>query len=281
MNENTNKPAVDIEPEGKMTIYKPDAPMIYGLIGQAMREIGAIGKTSRNEQQKFMYRGIDAVYNALNPVMAKLGIFITPEILEQKREERVSKKYDQNGNERTSVLFYSIITVRYTVYAPDGSNIQLTVIGEGMDSGDKATNKALSIAMKYAMFQLFMIPTEDLSDPDADTHTDITPKGTMPAGTLQDRVNQACTRKQAEVTKQAGGVPATAQEAQEAPKTAQEYIKVAVARFMREIPGFNLVNARAELIATGKIEDVPSATMTMAQAVAMVKAIDEVYGGKK
>lgn len=254
-----------------------ETPMIYGLIGQAMREIGAIGKTSRNQQQGFMYRGIDAVYNALNPVMSKLGIFITPEILDHKREERTTKKYDQQGNERTSVLFYSIITVRYTVYAPDGSNIQLTVIGEGMDSGDKATNKALSIAMKYAMFQLFCIPTEDLVDPDAETHTGITPK-TMPAGTLQERVNQAA-RTPATVTKQAN-VPTPMQEPPK-PQTAQEYIKAAVARFTREIPGFNLVTARAELIAAGKIDDVPSATMSMAQAVAMVKAIDETYGGKK
>jgi hypothetical protein len=55
---------------------------IFGLIGQAMREIGAIGKDSKNAQQGFMYRGIDAVMNALNPVMAKLGLFLCPEVLE-------------------------------------------------------------------------------------------------------------------------------------------------------------------------------------------------------
>jgi hypothetical protein len=141
---------------------------IYGLIGKAMKMVGAIGKESKNAQQGFMYRGIDAVYNALNPVMAELGLFICPEIIEQRREERTTK-----GG---TVLTYSILTMKYTVYAPDGSNVSCTVIGEGMDSGDKASNKAMSIAMKYAMFQLFFIPTEAV-DPDAEVHTDVLPKG--------------------------------------------------------------------------------------------------------
>ena len=141
---------------------------IHELIGKAMTKIGAIGKDSVNEQQKFRYRGIDAVYNALNPVMSELGIFICPEILEQRREERTTR----NG----SVLTYTILTIKYTVYAPDGSNVSLTVVGEGMDSGDKSANKAMSVAMKYAMFQLFCIPTEEMVDPDKDVYTDIMPK---------------------------------------------------------------------------------------------------------
>lgn len=141
--------------------------MIFGLMGQAMREIGAIGKNTKNQQQGFMYRGIDAVYNALNPVMSKLGLFLCPEVLEQTREERVNK----NG----TTLLYSILKIKYTMYAPDGSNVSCVVIGEGMDSGDKASNKAMSVAMKYAAFQLFMIPTEELVDPDEEVH-DVEPK---------------------------------------------------------------------------------------------------------
>jgi len=141
---------------------------IHELIGKAMGEIGAIGKDSKNSQQGFMYRGIDAVYNALNPVMAKYGLFICPEIVDQKREERTTQK--------GAVLTYTVLTIKYTVYAPDGSNITLTVVGEGMDSGDKSTNKAMSVAMKYAMFQLFFIPTEELKDPDAEVYTDIRPR---------------------------------------------------------------------------------------------------------
>lgn len=140
---------------------------IHELIGKAMGEVGAIGKDSRNNQQGFMYRGIDAVYNALNPVMAKYGLFICPEVIDQKREERTTK----NG----SAITYTILTMKYTIYAPDGSNVSCTVVGEGMDSGDKSSNKAMSVAMKYAMFQLFFIPTEELKDPDADVY-EVQPK---------------------------------------------------------------------------------------------------------
>ena len=145
-----------------------NVPQIYGLIGQAMREIGAVGKDKRNPQQGFMYRGIDAVYNALSPVMAKLGLFLVPEILEQNREERTTAK--------GGLLLYTILKIRYTVFAPDGSSVSCVTVGEAMDSGDKSCNKAMSAAFKYAAFQLFCIPTEEMIDPDAEVHTDVAPK---------------------------------------------------------------------------------------------------------
>ena len=118
------------------------------------------GRTSKNEKQNYNFRGIDAVMNALHPAMVKNRIFVVPEVLEQQREERQSK----NGK-----LIYSICKIKYTFFADDGSGISATVIGEGMDSGDKATNKAMSVAFKYACFQVFCIPTEDMTDPDAET----------------------------------------------------------------------------------------------------------------
>ena len=44
-----------------------------------------------------------------------------------------------------------------------------------MDSGDKASNKAMSAAFKYACFQTFCIPTEEMQDPDAETPPPSTP----------------------------------------------------------------------------------------------------------
>ena len=135
---------------------------IYQTIDAVMSEIGAVGKTSKNTQQGFMFRGIDAVMNAINPALVKHHLFIVPEVIDQKREERTTSK----GN----ALIYSIVTVKYTFYAEDGSSVSAVVIGEGMDSGDKATNKAMSIAFKYACFQVFCIPTEEMVDPDQDSH---------------------------------------------------------------------------------------------------------------
>lgn len=148
---------------------------IYSAILGVMADVGAIGKDKKNQQQGFKYRGIDDVMNALQPAMVKHGIFVAPTIIEQKREERQANK---GGN-----LIYSICTIKYTFYAKDGSNVDVTVIGEGMDSGDKATNKAMSIAFKYACFQVFCIPTEEMKDPDAET-----PPPSDPVKAKQDRL---------------------------------------------------------------------------------------------
>lgn len=139
---------------------------IFESISKVMGDIGAIGKTSKNTTQGFMFRGIDAVMNAINPALVKYKLFIVPEVLEQSREERQTTK--------GGTLIYSIVKVKYTFYAEDGSNISAVVIGEGMDSGDKATNKAMSIAFKYACFQVFCIPTEEMVDPDKESH-EVTP----------------------------------------------------------------------------------------------------------
>jgi hypothetical protein len=150
------------------------ADQIFKLMGEAMRKISAVSKDSVNQTQGFKYRGIDAVMNALYPVMSELGLFIVPEVLEQTREERVSVK-TYNNTEKKTTLLYSILKIRYTMYAPDGSNVSCVVIGEGMDSGDKASNKAMAVGLKYACFQMFMIPTEDMIDPDSETH-EVEPK---------------------------------------------------------------------------------------------------------
>lgn len=134
---------------------------IFETINAVMEEIGAVGKNSRNEKQNYMYRGVDDVMNALNPAFIKHKLFMVPEVVSQKREER------QTANGKNTI--YSVLSVKYTFYAEDGSSIYTIVPGEGMDSGDKASNKAMSSAFKYACFQVFCIPTEEMQDPDAET----------------------------------------------------------------------------------------------------------------
>lgn len=137
-------------------------PMIYEAITNIMADIDAIGKDQKAGSGSFGYkfRGIDQVINYMKPLLAKHGVFVVPEVLETTREERVNTK---GGN-----VIYSVMKVKHTYYAKDGSSISSIVVGEGMDTGDKASNKALSIAMKYSMFQVFCIPTEEMHDPDAE-----------------------------------------------------------------------------------------------------------------
>lgn len=136
--------------------------MIHKQIVAAMADIEAITKNRSNQQQNYKFRGIDDAYNALHDVFAKHKIFTVPKILAEKVEERV--------NSSGRALFYRVLTIEYTVFAEDGSSVSGIVIGEGMDTGDKAANKAMSVAHKYFLLQLFMIPTEDKKDPEEDNH---------------------------------------------------------------------------------------------------------------
>lgn len=137
-------------------------PMIYAAMCAVMKDMVAIGKDSTNQQQGFKFRSIDAVYNALNPLLAKHGVFTAPKVLEKTREER--------ANSKGTVLAFTCLRMEYTFWASDGSSVSCVVEGEGMDSGDKSANKAMAIAHKYALLQTFCIPTEEQKDPDAEVH---------------------------------------------------------------------------------------------------------------
>lgn len=165
---------------------------IYQSITKIMEEVPSIGKTQRNKIQGFMYRGIDDVMNALQPLLAKNKVFIVPEILEQTREERTTSK---GGN-----LIYSICKIKYKFYAEDGSSIEAITIGEGMDSGDKATNKAMAIAMKYALFQVFCIPTDEMKDPDSETPEQSTKKSSV----TDNKISEADAKKVEAMMKEMG-----------------------------------------------------------------------------
>lgn len=141
-----------------MSVYKA-----ISAVAKEMAEQG-ISKDRENRQQGFNFRGIDQVYNALAPMLAKHGLVILPRITERSVTERTTK----NGG----VLFYVVVKAEFDFVATeDGSKHTVITYGEAMDSGDKATNKAMSIAYKYAAFQAFCIPTEQTAiDADAEVH---------------------------------------------------------------------------------------------------------------
>ena len=134
--------------------------MIYSLIPKVSESIGAIPKTQENKAQGFKFRGIDQFLNAAHKAFNEHGIFTTAEVLDRVREERPSRS--------GGVMLTTVLRVRYTFYAPDGSHVATITEGEGMDSGDKATAKAMSVSAKYAYAFTFNVPTEDIIDGDAD-----------------------------------------------------------------------------------------------------------------
>lgn len=141
-----------------MSVYKA-----ISAVAKEMAEKG-ISKDRENRQQGFQFRGIDQVYNALAPALVRNGLLILPRIVDRTVTERATK----NGG----LLFYVVVKAEFDfVGVEDGSIHTVTTYGEAMDSGDKATNKAMSIAYKYAAFQTFCIPTEETAvDADSEVH---------------------------------------------------------------------------------------------------------------
>ena len=138
---------------------------VYKAIADVAGELAqhGISKNSKNQQQGFMFRGIDAVYNHLAPLLAKHRLVVLPRCIERTVVERVTAK---GGN-----IFYVTVKAEFDfVSAIDGSKHTVATFGEAMDSADKATNKAMSAAYKYAAFQSFCIPTEETAM-DADMTT--------------------------------------------------------------------------------------------------------------
>lgn len=138
---------------------------VYQAIASVQGELAKVGiaKANRNSQQGYNFRGIDDVYAALSPLLAKHGLVVIPRCLDRTIAERVNSK----GNP----LFYVTVKAEFDfVSAEDGSVHTACTFGEAMDSGDKATNKAMSAAYKYAAFMTFAIPTEGDNDADATTH---------------------------------------------------------------------------------------------------------------
>lgn len=135
---------------------------IHEQMIKIMADVGPIAKDRKNTAQGYSFRGVDDVYEALQLVMAKHGVFPVPTVLSAETENRTTAK--------GTALIYRVLLIRYDFYADDGSSIAATVIGEGMDSGDKAANKAMSVAEKYALIQILLIPTKEAKDPENDSH---------------------------------------------------------------------------------------------------------------
>lgn len=140
---------------------------IYESIAAILNEKAAVKKDKVNSTQNYKFRGIDAVMNVFNPLLAKHKVFVVPTVLKMEREER--------QNTKGTTLLYTILTVQYTFYAEDGSFVTAVAVGEGMDTGDKSVNKAMSAAYKYALFQTFCVPTEDMVDSEEDS-PEVAPK---------------------------------------------------------------------------------------------------------
>jgi hypothetical protein len=143
---------------------------------------GGISKGRKNQAQGYSFRGIDDMYNELSPMLAKEGLVILPSYSDRVVVEREGR----NGG----ALFYTTLRGDFTFRSSkDGSEVKVSTYGEAMDSGDKATNKAMSAALKYALMQTFTIPTE--GDNDTENHTPEVKHGALRSGDGAGKITPA------------------------------------------------------------------------------------------
>lgn len=160
------------ETEPSSPTAAPGAPAIYRALAGAMRDVAAVGKDGWNPEQRFKFRSIDDVMTAAHHALAANGVVLAPTVLRREVDVRQTK-----SGGRLNVV---TLEVRFRFYAVDGSHLDVTLWGEGADTADKATNKALSAALKYCLLQTLMIPADDMADGDAE-HPEGAP-GVVPAG---------------------------------------------------------------------------------------------------
>lgn len=144
------------------TVDSASLPTVVQALAAVMAEVQAVGKDGTNTQQGYSFRGIDGVMNAVGPALRKHGVVIVPTL------EDATYRDVEVGRNRT-LMREVTVRVRYTVHGPAGDTLEGVVIGESMDSGDKGTAKAFSVAYRTFLLQALTIPTHQ-PDPDEQTY---------------------------------------------------------------------------------------------------------------
>lgn len=135
--------------------------LIFELLPKVAGDIGAVGKNGVNRDQKYKFRGIDDFLNAAHVALTKHGVTIIPRVVQRDVVRGQTKSGTPN--------IWIGLTAEFAFYATDGSSVSAIITSEGLDTSDKATNKALSAALKYALIQVFSIPTVDIDEADNDS----------------------------------------------------------------------------------------------------------------
>lgn len=151
-----------------------DKPSIYEALAAVMGDVQGVAKSSRNTDQNYNFRGIDAVVNAVGPVLRKYGVIVVPTAVEARYRD-VTTSRGKPSRECT-------VMATYRFYGPAFDYIEAAVPGESMDFGDKGAPKAMSVAYRILLLQALCIPTDDI-EPDAQTYERGTDRAAQPERT--------------------------------------------------------------------------------------------------
>lgn len=156
---------------------------IAQALSEVMKSVGGIAKKDRNNAQGFNFRGIDSVVNAVSPALQKFGVIVVPSV------EDYEYHTVEIGRNRTA-MGHVKVKVSYTFIGANGDAIKTTVVGEAMDSGDKATAKAMSVAFRTALLQALCLPTDEI-DPDAESYERSSAEDVLAPSAVLIKIQQA------------------------------------------------------------------------------------------
>lgn len=129
-------------------------------LAAVMSDVQAVAKKDRNDHQRFNFRGIDAVLNAVGPALRKHGVVVVPQL------QSCVYADVQTSTGKPATACRVIVTY---VFHHGEQTLETTVAAEAWDHGDKATPKAMSVAFRTALLQALALPTDE-PDPDASSY---------------------------------------------------------------------------------------------------------------
>lgn len=168
------------EHDGDGKLHNLRSMNIVERMALVMRDVEHVGKTGDNREQHYKFRPVDEFMNALHMPLVRHEVVVTPKVLTRDSFERDRRRQ----GEIIGVTRVVELLVEYTFHSPDGTTLTTVTAGEGADVADKATNKAMAGALKYAIMQTFMVPTREIVDGDADTPE-------IPSGSRQQHAQNA------------------------------------------------------------------------------------------
>jgi hypothetical protein len=156
---------------------------IHDAILAVYKEVGYVQKTGVNQAQKYRYAGEADLIAALRPVMLEHGITVNPAGVNLLDYEGTVLT-DAHGNQKKTNRIVGVY--KFDFIHESGSILSAQVVGEGVDNGDKASYKAATGALKYALRQTFLIETGD--EPEAHESPEVVGKNPATNG---DKTAQA------------------------------------------------------------------------------------------
>jgi hypothetical protein len=144
---------------------EPRQVSVFEAVSAAMGDVRAVGKDSKNtsQGQGFMFRGIDAVMDAVGPAFRRHGVVVVP------RKIKAIEYTTVTVGAKQTVMASVRLQMVYRWFGPLGDHYDTEVPGEAFDSGDKGTAKAMSVAYRTLLIQALTLPTGD-RDPESDSY---------------------------------------------------------------------------------------------------------------